>query len=236
MAKKLKFHQTLNQAPRSMKDGANRRASAATYRNTTVGTGDGTGGAGTYTLVQSGGPPVTFTGVPGFAWGSFLSEQPSPPAIPYTGIRTGEIIGHRLWWVYPGEHLCSFAHGRLWTPGETIEGDVDKLVGHPFQYIWGGVYAFCYPDQVKREIKSMNKLVANYLALSDEDKMIAPSCIGFNPFAVTHTFVSGTVKMWGEVVGHETGYRAQHAKLVSIDAAHGEKACNLDRLRAKYGV
>lgn len=45
----------------------------------------------------------------------------------------------------------------------------------------------------------------------------------------------GAVKMWGEVVEHERGYRAQFAKLVSLTFVVGDLV-NEYALRKKYGV
>ena len=39
--------------------------------------------------------------------------------------------------------------------------------------------------------------------------------------------------MWGDIVEHETGYRAEYAKLVSLDEVYGN-GCDLEKLRAKY--
>lgn len=46
--------------------------------------------------------------------------------------------------------------------------------------------------------------------------------------------VVGAIKLWGEVVEHERGYRASFAKVVSIDYAWG--VCDLDKLRIKYAL
>ena len=67
------------------------------------------------------------------------------------------------------------------------------------------------------------------------------NCI-LNPIAV------GTVALWGTVIEHELGYRAQFGRVYSIDAIFGEKppprrwfrkpqpSTMLENLRQLYGV
>lgn len=156
-------------------------------------------------------------------------------AIPHARIRTGEIIGHR-WWRFttkedrviggcpcslcrnglfvPGAGpltLSSVAHWRMWLPGETVYGDTRRSVGDGSN-IPGGTYAFACPAQLAAE------LLARYTYNHDLAGAI------------------GTVKMWGDVVEHEHGYRAEYAKINSIDDVFGTE--NTDRdlayLRDKY--
>lgn len=108
MAKPMKFYQTLNQPSRSMKNhGKHRRTSPPAYGSPIVGTDPSTRGSD-----KDIASPL---------------PEPKPPAIPHAGIRTGELIGYRLWWVI-GESLCSLAHLRFWLPNETIVGDTLKPV------------------------------------------------------------------------------------------------------------
>ena len=44
----------------------------------------------------------------------------------------------------------------------------------------------------------------------------------------------GTIELWGEIVEHEIGYRAEYAQIKSIDFVRG--GANLDELRKLYGV
>lgn len=48
------------------------------------------------------------------------------------------------------------------------------------------------------------------------------------------TMAVGTVRLWGEVIEHERGYRAEFAKVHSLDHVFGE--ADLAALRARYGV
>jgi hypothetical protein len=46
----------------------------------------------------------------------------------------------------------------------------------------------------------------------------------------------GSVRIWGEVIEHAAGYRAEFARLVSIDGVYPQDDDLLAALRAKYGV
>ena len=51
--------------------------------------------------------------------------------------------------------------------------------------------------------------------------------------------VFGTVALWGEVIEHEIGYRAEFARVASLDYLGGmepEEVVMLERLRKIYGV
>lgn len=48
--------------------------------------------------------------------------------------------------------------------------------------------------------------------------------------------IVGSVALWGSVVEHEIGYRAQFAKIVSLDFIDNGTDDDLQRMRVKYGV
>ena len=152
--------------------------------------------------------------------------EPAVARVPYAGIRVGELIGYRLWWIIEGA-LCSLAHRRLWKPGETISGDINTTV-RPNSKILGGVYAFVSPDKREADMASMRERVACNARMAElgiSFAMLGVDCEAF-------TFVAGTICMWGEVVEHEHGYRAQFAKVRSLDDLHGPG--DLAALRRRY--
>ena len=111
------------------------------------------------------------------------------PALPSSGLETGEIIAWRHWYWFEdgGEFLTSVrknadGHRPIWPPGEPMTGD-------PGDYNAAGVHAW-----------KTKRAALEYLRLAQ---------LG----------VVGRVALWGEVVEHETGYRAQYAKIVSLDYA-----------------
>jgi hypothetical protein len=217
MTKPLKFYQTLNQAPRSAKQhGKHRRAGAPAYGSSAFRTDHGARRAD-----QGGATWVS--------WGSaftidFAREEPKPPAIPYAGIRTGELIGYRGWLVLERHDLSSVAHQFVWKPGEIVEGKISECVaGSAFwsDPIFGGTYSFFDASECEKQFSGV-----------DSSKFPADCYVGHS-FTRVLGIAFGTIKMWGEVIEHELGYRAQFARLHSIDRVVG--AVDLEALRAKYG-
>lgn len=236
----MKFYQTLNQHPRSMKNhGKHRRASPPAHGSPAVGTDYSAGGSSSWTTVHftraNWTSTVTIDDAANDSW--LTPEPPKHPAVPYAGIRTGELIGHRLWWVVQeaGEPtLCSLAHRRPWLPNETITANVEHLIEHDYWFnhtIWGGTYAFMGRSQCQDEIE---QLAANCARFQRFIGALAWLSSKWTPYNETGTFVVGTLKMWGEVIECETGYRAQFAKLNSIDEIYGPG--DIEALRARYGV
>lgn len=228
---------------RSHTHGQHRRTSPKTHRNPSDGASTGAGGTFTRVALPSaawralntpafplskqvpstiayggGGKGVTlvdYAKALGYHHLFDTPPDPSPPTLPYAGIRTGEIIGHRLWWVLP-DGLCSLTHRFRWEPGATVEGDLEKVVwSRAFQPpIYGGVYAYAN-HSVELIIESEELYHALTRRVVFTEKSPGVSAIGL---------VRGTVKLWGEVVEHETGWRAQFAKLASIREWWGDPA------------
>jgi hypothetical protein len=155
------------------------------------------------------------------------ADDPSPPDLPHAGIRSGEITGYRGWMVESVNSgppmLTSLAHDFIWQPGTTIEGDINKAVNqNPIHPIFGGVYAF-------REFSGLESEIFD-----------AQICVWPNPVLLSNIavlgFAYGTVKLWGEVVEHDLGYRASFAKLTSIDDFIGVDDFDLADLRSRYHV
>ena len=185
--------------PKGAKNGKHRRASKKVHASTAGRAGDGPGGAGKVS-------PAVYTTVVPFR----AVYAPNTQPIPYAGIRAGELIGHRLWWVIRegrGEDwICSIAHRRLWEPGETVYGDTNELVSSVFNEIYGGVYAFSLEEHLISEVASQKYAVwTKSLWDSFDLPPHLPFWFGWDPLEETRTFVSGTIKMWGDVVEHETG-------------------------------
>lgn len=163
-----------------------------------------------------------------YTYKSFIT-YPKPPAIPYAGVRAGEIIGYRLWYILDNHALCSLAHHFIWEPGAVIEGNIDERVDSwlPFSSypIMGGVYSYSSPESIFKEMYMSNIRSARF-----------PQAISFTGINWLTNFgvAYGTIKCWGEVVEHERGYRAQYARLHTIDGVIG--CVDLDTLRSKYNV
>lgn len=116
------------------------------------------------------------------------------------GIRAGEIIAYRCWWVVPNNRLFStYVFDYEWMSDVSATGDVKSYGIHAFKYECD-VYAYS----------------AEFIhAIRDS--------------LITRSVVFGTVKLWGEIVEHERGYRAEFAKVASLNT-------NDIHLKHRYGV
>jgi hypothetical protein len=211
------FHQLYNNATiRSMLNGKHRRPNPTTHRdpaqraNPSTRTYD-------YTTYKT---SITWTVAP-----------PKPPAIPYAGIRAGEIVGYRAWAIRDGQRLGSLAHDFIWEPGAVISGDIGKIAEHDIfgeKHIWGGVYAFAdasmdeHTQKCIEAASSMNMPIKQYRSWT-----FNYGCL-YNIWGLA----TGTISMWGEVIEHECGWRSQFARLRSIDAAYG--LVKVEDLRSVY--
>lgn len=181
-----------------------------------------------------------------------------PPQVPRAPLEAGELVGWRAWFLarpslpqmssmiyywddvaerivdyVPDDQqekvaalrLYSLAHDHAWEPGATQSGDLDKVVQvYLDKTVFGGVYAHstfeeCFND--KLEILFSMKVCEPPWCLNNLDRSIE-----------VHAVVFGSIWMWGEVMEHARGWRAQYAAVRSLDELYG--AGNLDELRARY--
>ena len=215
MPKPKPWYASLNQPPRSPKDGRNRRTTTPAHSRPVDRT-DPTVDPGSSDTTAV----VTF--IPGVTFIYPLPES-QPPTIPYAGVRAGELIGHRAWLILKDNQLCSLAHHFIWEPGAVIEGDLDKPVSgcNWLRPIFGGTYSY----------KEQSHLDIEFGMFKDDD---FPCIIEFStrPFPIVG-IAFGTIKCWGEVSEHEKGYRAQYAKLHTIDRVIGDRI-DITSLRERY--
>lgn len=215
------WYASLNQPPRSPKDGRNRKPNPPTHRRAPDRTDHSAGAndaADTFAFTISN-------------WTIQISHitdyEPKSPAIPYAGVRAGELIGHRIWLVVEGQ-LHSLAHRFFWQPETVVEGKLDEVANRYSAWsivnpIWGGVYSFAtYEQLVENELKNIE--ATRFPRILNMD---------FSPISIDAVAI-GTIKCWGEVIEHERGYRAQYAKLQSIDQVIG--CADIDQLRQRYHV
>jgi hypothetical protein len=144
-------------------------------------------------------------------------NEPEPALIPYAGVRAGEIIGYRMWYVLDNNQLCSLAHEFIWEPNAIVEGKLDEVVENMYfsRSIYGGVYSYSDANYLTIELNNLRRSLTWLLY-------------------TWHGIAIGTIKCWGEVIEHEKGYRAQYAKLTSITDVIGPADITL--LRRKYNV
>jgi len=123
----------------------------------------------------------------------------------HEGIRAGEIIAYRAW--------------RAIVPGLLRSGDNRLHSVYMRDYVW-------HPDEPAsgdvrtHGIYSFRDVVRSQEQYGSHASMEGP-------------LLFGKVKIWGEVVEHETGYRPEFAKIVSLD--YGD-ANLLEKFRKIYRV
>lgn len=151
-------------------------------------------------------------------YGADFAEEETRPAL-RREMQAGEIIAYRAW-RYEDGLLRSVYQPDWWKPGHT-------LVGREIND-WGkrGVHAW-----KERNSEPFNEYVRDYMRYRCRLEHVYSTVI-----------VTGSVYLWGDVVEHEFGYRAEFARIKSIDwlypgvAEMGREAEILDKLRRLYLV
>lgn len=100
-----------------------------------------------------------------------------------------------------------------------MKGNIDQIVfyrdGH--NPIYGGVFSF-------NDISLARLQISDMIQWRNEAQV------------VPDPLILGSIKMWGEVVEHEQGYRAQYAKIASLETAYGMSNEHFEELKGRYGV
>lgn len=137
-----------------------------------------------------------------------LDPDGSAKPVEDAGIRAGEIVAHRAWMVdHEGLLRSVYMEDYVWFPGASARGDPVHEAG---------VHAF----------KSAERTLCYVI-----DKQLWQTR-NWGEGARRAQFVIGTVELWGEVIEHEHGYRAEYAAIRSLDM--GVEITNLGPLRARY--
>lgn len=153
-----------------------------------------------------------------------------PEPIEDAGIRAGEITAFRAWRIEGDKLFSVYIEGIEWKPGCPMTGDVQA----------GGVFSFKDVGEVYEYLAERQSTPVLRIEFDD--------VTGFSRLVHetmrTETFAIGTVQLWGQVIEHERGYRAQFAKIASLDHVIQSLGplCGPDSnfmladLRARYGV
>lgn len=166
------------------------------------------------------------TGPGGVIWLGYDEWRPEP--LKTSAVIAGEIIAVRAWRARriplsakPRTLRSLYQDEVVWRPGQTMTGDVGRD-GH-------GVGVHAYKDNSAEATRLFREYVGSYslVAIYKGDDIII-----------------GKVKLWGDVVEHEHGYRAEFAKIVSLDEVAGGmvtlsppiQSQILAPLREQYGV
>lgn len=112
--------------------------------------------------------------------------------VPSGGIRLEPIEAYRCWWVDGYDRLKSVTAPITWVPGRVMRGDPSDGFGDlPL-----GVYAY----RSCLHAIDLATTMTNHLSRLGE----------FSAVAV------GRIRLWGDVVEHENGYRASHARIIEL--------------------
>lgn len=273
-AQPMPFYKQLIQNPRSPKDnGKYWRSRASVYSSTVDGASDGPGGAfkaksrkraqTTFTGRSDKGNGtdlthyyISYTDGKTSVWGTLKEalervqrQELIYQNLPHEGVRAGEVIGWRWWWVRQqrsqGIWLESLAHSREWVPGETVYGDVTKPVYRGRAFLWyaptlniyGGTYSFATKERALLEEGGFRTSLIDAQKRRDR---FAPAQVLLEIDGERVAAVLGKIKMWGEIVEHKEGYRAEYAKILALDSITGTRGVQdellLNDLRRRYVV
>lgn len=138
--------------------------------------------------------------------------------LPKDDARRVDLIGWRVWRITGTGYLRSLTAEAIWLPGETMVAHTE--IGDAVASA-SGVHIFDSRAAAMREIE-------RYL----------------DHVGLSNGYALGTVQLWGDVVEHERGYRAERAVIRSIDEVvlankapwDSEPVKALAFLRARYGV
>lgn len=158
-------------------------------------------------------------------------EKPKP-ALKRDGMVAGEIIGYRCWRVEKGM-LRSVYQNDVWAPRQILEGreigDWDQRGIHAWKDGGSTEYHNYIRGYLNRDSDPFRRLF--YFGQPDKE-----------PSDPRPAMVTGTVFLWGDVVEHERGWRAEYARARSLDWLYpdasmmGREQEALDNLRRRYAV
>lgn len=159
-----------------------------------------------------------------FFWPLILGS-PRDADLESAGLRVGEFIGWRTWRVSDDRRLYSSTRVTRWIPGEPMSGNAGTERD-------AGIYA------VKEPGKFLDAAVWDY---SHDERFIRPWALsgrtvseGAEPGPKWIATAIGTVRLYGTVIEHEHGYRAQYAMVDTIDRLLDDDPELLADLRARY--
>ncbi len=127
----------------------------------------------------------------------------------------GPILGYRLWWIGRDGLLRSLnrASDRIYPPRGVVEASCDR--GHdeapPALWCTCGVYAW----------KGLPVLREDEEATGPRPPAIAMDCVLVGP---RWAEAAGLVRLWGKVVEHVGGYRAERASVAAVVSFADEDA------------
>lgn len=187
-------------------------------------------GPGTITYTPAGKSPVlTRADYAKLFLGTDYGEPKQKPPLRRDGIVAGEIVAYRCWRIENGE-LRSVYQKDVWKPGDILQG---REIG---DWDTRGIHA--WKDPASHEYRAY---IRGYLNSASDGLFLFFQTPAERLKEHHPAMVTGTVFLWGDVVEHERGYRAEFARVRSLDWLYpdetmmGREAETLDALRDLYG-
>jgi len=152
-----------------------------------------------------------------------------------TSIRAGKIIGYRAW-VYQSWPRYP------WCPNEHhLESLYIPAIWKPHELMYAKCYCSCYATG--KDTICTSTTYHGIHAFKTIERLKEETCPNpnLNPTIPSRTYVYGTIEMWGDVIEHVDGYRAQYARIKTLDEMirnEPEEDLHeaLEKLRTLYGV
>lgn len=161
-----------------------------------------------------------------------MEDKPKPP-LKRDGVIAGEIVGFRCWKIDRGL-LRSVYQKDVWHPGQVLAGrelgDWDQRGIHA----WKDAGSKQYHDYIRAYLNDQSDPFRRFIVWGGQTDIQVEDA---RPAMVT-----GTVFLWGDVVEHERGWRAEFARVRSLDWLYpdetmmGREQEALDDLRRRYTV
>jgi hypothetical protein len=196
---------------RQVPHGRHRRAATPSQSDSAQSSGNAYARAGYLTVSWPAVTLITFGAGGGSGGGSNR-------AIEDAGIRAGEIVAHRAWRVIGAALFSVYIDRFYWPPGQMVAGDVETH---------HGIHGF-------KTVEDAEHYVTSKQMIEDVVERLAHKACGVE-FA-ERSYALGTVELWGGVIEHARGYRAEFAAIKTIDSIMGSNQAALPRLRQIYNV
>jgi hypothetical protein len=192
------------------KDAADTSRSASQARGVSLIAGAGSSGT-SHTLVSRSGAIIQGAG----AGDDIAPDLPAK-------IVAGEITAWRAWLVWTDGTLHSTATGGHWRPQEALGSDDMPTAGNS-----SGVHAWKERARAKDYADAFVQSVV-------PGGRYHPG--HYNAYPPQTGVAYGEVELWGTVVEHADGYRAEYAQIKSIAGVAGHSGVTLEQLRTRFGV
>lgn len=157
---------------------------------------------------------------------------------PHEGIRAGEVTGWRVWKVHDENSVMARPMDYGLTPASTFEVEWDEQ-RRRFRHKQKNLKLESLTTETLWEPgKPMEGDIEEYGVYSSKTSNDAVQ-VAFEMISCGGHMVIGQIDLWGEIVEHEHGYRAQYAKIRSLDSCYNGAQSDddtLEKLRKIYNV